>query len=94
MDPELDQFLKDRKKAFETFTEDSIKVYCKKYGINVPERVFWLSCHKARVNMTDVDIKCVYESALWLQKNGYSHHLYGEIIGALEEAGYELLKAS
>lgn len=94
--PDFEKFLVDRRKAFEIFTEESIRSLCLKYSLNIPsdEKVFWLGAHKARSNMTDIDLKYVYESVKWLMKRGHTTDLCLETVGRLREAGYELPLAS
>ena len=73
VDDFIKQFKHDRKIAFENFTYDSIRVYCLKYGIPVPENdsTFWIGAHKARFHMTDVRKDLRAKSAKWLEDNGY-----------------------
>ena len=70
----INEFLSDRKIAFEKFTMKSIRQYSKKYDIKIPKdkKDFWLGAHRARINMKNVDKRCRDESLQWLAENGYS----------------------
>ena len=70
----IDEFLLDRKRAFEKFTMKSIRQYSKKYDIKIPKdkNDFWLNAHRARVHMKYIDKRCRDESLQWLAENGYS----------------------
>lgn len=68
------KFLRERKKAFELFTEEAIRAYARKWDIKVPEdaNAFWLGAHRARAHMSNVAPQYVTESREWLKTRGYS----------------------
>lgn len=83
-------FLEDRKKAFETFTEDSIKAFALKYEVPLPKSpdVFWVGAHRARVHMTNIGVKYIAESVKWLENRGFETELSSEVREMLEAAGF------
>ena len=78
------QWLKDRNEAFISMNEKKIKIYCKKYGIEIPEdkEIFWMGVHKVICNwyLNDENLisqKQYDESFKWLAKHGTTPSILG-----------------
>ena len=86
----IEEFLEIRKKAFETFTEESLREFSLRYEITIPKNmeVFWLGAHRARIHMTNIEVKYIKESIKWLTDRGYDFILTSEVQELLEAANF------
>jgi len=82
----IEQFLKDRKKAMLSMDKKVILKYMKKYDVPIPEKdsVFWVGVHKARTadGLLPMWERCA--SKYWLIKRGLSPMDDGDVLPFFE----------
>jgi len=76
----MNSFTKRRNDALASLNEDTIKQYMKVCGIPLPpDRVFWLSVHKAITACIGLPIEFRRKSKKWLEKRGSASMDDGDI---------------
>ena len=65
------KMIRDRNEALLSLDENTIKAYCKKWEVPLPdnEQEFWEGVHVARIQVKNFPEKVKRESYAWLQKN-------------------------
>lgn len=71
---DLDQFIRDREQALLSLDEQTIRDYCRKYEIPLPDHQlkFWAGVHKARANMPSMPESARRQSRRWLIEHGFT----------------------
>ena len=78
---DIKQFVADRDHAFLSMDEATIRAYCRKWHIHIPDNptVFWAGIHKARTAATSLPREVRLLSKMWLTARGFQSFDGGEL---------------